>query len=190
MSVPGFSSHPGTKIHVVPLDDIKDWVLGEVSSHLDETFHCRVEISPPMKIPPDAYHPQRKQFFSSRILNALHRSLSAHQKGKVLALADVDLYVPSLNFVFGEAELGGKFAVISLSRLRQSFYGLPENRTLFLERTVKEAVHELGHTFGLRHCPNQECVMHFSNSLSDTDRKSPSFCSRCQRLLEKFQREK
>lgn len=86
--------------------------------------------------------------------------------------------------VFGEAELGGYFAIISLARLRQSFYGLPEDKHLFLERTIKEAVHELGHTYGLSHCPDPECVMHFSNSLMDTDRKKPSFCSRCQIKLE------
>ncbi|MFQ6038426.1 MAG: hypothetical protein ACE5LV_07400 [Candidatus Aminicenantales bacterium] len=93
------------------------------------------------------------------------------------------MYVPQLNFVFGEAELEGHFDVISLIRLRQSFYGLPENRGLFLERAVKEAVHELGHTFGLRHCPDPRCVMHFSNSLLDTDRKEASFCTRCRKLL-------
>ncbi|MFQ6039016.1 MAG: archemetzincin, partial [Candidatus Aminicenantales bacterium] len=71
-------------------------------------------------------------------------------------------------------------------RLRQEFYRLPEDRTLFLARCVKEAVHELGHAFGLRHCPNPRCVMHFSNSLLDTDKKTASFCQRCSRILKRL----
>ncbi|MBI5187681.1 MAG: archaemetzincin family Zn-dependent metalloprotease [Nitrospirae bacterium] len=96
---------------------------------------------------------------------------------KVLGIVDHDLYVPQLNFVFGEA--GRKMAVISLTRLRQEFYGLSEDRGLFHKRTLTEAVHELGHTYGLGHCRNPRCVMFFSNSLMDTDRKGPEFCLGC-----------
>ena len=73
----------------------------------------------------------------------------------------------------------GREAVIALPRLRQSFYGLPDDEKLFLARAVKEAVHELGHTYGLGHCPDARCVMHFSNSLRDTDFKSHRFCGAC-----------
>jgi archaemetzincin len=94
-------------------------------------------------------------------------------------LVDHDLYVPGLNFVFGEASQ--KVAVISFTRLRQEFYHLPEDRGLFHRRALTEAVHELGHTYGLQHCKNPHCVMFFSNTLMDTDRKGPEFCTECKR---------
>jgi archaemetzincin len=98
---------------------------------------------------------------------------------RVLGVVDVDLYATDLNFVFGEADPKEGVAVISLARLRQEFYDLPPNQALFQERTLKEAIHELGHTYGLGHCPDSTCVMHFSNSLEDTDKKSWRFCNKC-----------
>lgn len=172
------------KISIVPIRNIEAEILEVLKSHSQEAFHCPVEIGEGHNLPQDAYNPDRRQYFSSQILSEIRKAISPAKGEKVLSVTDVDLYVPQLNFVFGEAELEGHFAIISLARLRQSFYGLPENKTLFLERMVKEAIHELGHTYGLRHCPHPECVMHFSNSLQDTDRKNASFCRHCQKLLE------
>lgn len=172
-----------SQIYIVPVGDIEEWILEALESRLEKAFACKVKRHEGMKLPEEAYNLKRNQYFSSQILRKLHKFIEVKRGEKVHAVADVDLYVPSLNFVFGEAELGGYFAVISLTRLHQSYYGLPEDRTLFLERTIKEAVHELGHTYGLRHCADPGCVMHFSNSLLDTDRKRVSFCSRCQKLL-------
>ena len=98
---------------------------------------------------------------------------------RVLGVVDVDLYAADLNFVFGEADPKEGVAVISLARLRQEFYGLAPNESLFHERILKEAVHELGHTYSLGYCPDPACVMHFSNSLKDTDIKKSSFCLKC-----------
>jgi archaemetzincin len=87
-------------------------------------------------------------------------------------------------FVFSEASsLGGQVAAVYLPRLRQEFYSLDPNKLVFHERTVKEAIHELGHTFGIVHCTNKLCVMHFSNSLHDTDFKNRTFCSNCKNKL-------
>jgi len=99
--------------------------------------------------------------------------------GKVLGVTAADLYVPHLNFVFGEAYCPGKVAVISINRLRPEFYNEPPDIRLLLSRMSKEAVHELGHTFGLNHCSNSKCVMYFSNSIVDTDAKGSVFCDRC-----------
>jgi archaemetzincin len=105
-----------------------------------------------------------------------------------LGIIDADLYVPGLNFVFGEADLMGCCALISLTRLRQEFYSLPADSGLFFQRVAKEAVHEIGHTLGLNHCPDVRCVMHFSNSLEDTDIKSSYLCANCARILARKER--
>jgi archaemetzincin len=90
-----------------------------------------------------------------------------------------------LNFVFGQASLTGGVAAIYLPRLRPVFYGLGADTSIFIERVLKEATHEVGHAFGLNHCPKQSCVMHFSNSLVDTDRKAKDFCNICINKLHK-----
>ena len=123
----------------------------------------------------------RKQYLSTSMLRAL---CDVQRFGKVLlGVADVDLYVPSLNFVFGEADPVNKVAVISIARLRSTFYGLIDDHDLFLERVGKEAVHELGHVYQLKHCSQRKCVMFFSNSLADTDLKEDKFCNKCERIL-------
>ncbi|OGP16121.1 MAG: hypothetical protein A2V21_311390 [Deltaproteobacteria bacterium GWC2_55_46] len=102
---------------------------------------------------------------------------------RVLGIVAQDLFASGLNFVFGEA--GSKAAVISILRLCEGFYDRPEDRTLLRRRTLTEAAHELGHTCGLGHCQDADCVMFFSNTLADTDRKGPYFKGRClERLVE------
>lgn len=174
------------KIILLPIGDIAEWVLDALEKELGKKFSSKVERLEAIKVPAETFNRTRSQYSSSQILNRLRGSATLERQDKMLGITDVDLYTEGLNFVFGEAELGGQLAVISLTRLHQSFYSLPENRAIFLERAKKEAIHELGHVFGLTHCPDSECVMHFSNSLLDTDRKSASFCSRCRELLEKL----
>ena len=168
-------------ISLVPLGQIDQQLLIKLGLHLKEVFPGNVQISNPLHIPKGAYNSHRKQFNSTAILSYLLTQLTDYDR--FLAIAEVDLFSYGFNFVFGEADVLHRIAIISLTRLHQEYYGLPEDKNMFFLRTIKEAVHELGHTYGLIHCPNPKCVMHFSNSLSDTDRKSCKFCEMCKSKL-------
>jgi archaemetzincin len=98
----------------------------------------------------------------------------------MLGVTPLDLYVPSMNFVFGEARCPGRVAVISTARLKPNH---PNDINLFGNRVAKEAVHEIGHMLGLKHCPDLLCVMHFSERLADTDKKQEDFCAECNQNL-------
>jgi len=164
------------KITLKPLGNIADEIMEELKDRVGGIFHCPVEIEAGFSDLAQAYNPERKQYFSSKLLAFLGKS---EGEERVVGIADVDLYVPRLNYVFGEADTVSGTAIVSLYRLRQEYYGLAPDEALFLERITKEIVHELGHTFGLGHCPNNKCVMHFSNSLADTDLKEAHFCNKC-----------
>ncbi|MDH7487431.1 MAG: archaemetzincin family Zn-dependent metalloprotease [Anaerolineae bacterium] len=170
------------QIELVPFGEVGKELLNRLCMALQGAFGrpCRVVAGLPL--PTWAYHPARRQFRADGFLQALRR-LDAPDAERLLGVVDADCYAPGLNFVFGQASVGGREAVIALPRLRQSFYGLPEDEALFQERAVKEAVHELGHTYGLGHCPDPRCVMHFSNSLQDTDIKAATFCRACQEAI-------
>ncbi len=153
--------------------DVMDWLKKELA----KVFHREVQIGKGLPEPDYAFHKRRKQYLSTAILNVILKETEFAPYEKILGIVDHDLYVPQLNFVFGEAST--RAAVISLTRLRQSFYKLPDGQELFRKRVLTEAVHELGHTFGLGHCEDPQCVMFFSNSLMETDRKGFEFCLRC-----------
>jgi archaemetzincin len=121
----------------------------------------------------------RRQWKSDKILLWLLDKNKPGEDNKILAICDFDAYSYGLNFVFGQAQIDGRVSAIYLPRLRQEFYGLKLDKSLFYQRIVKEAIHELGHAFGLKHCNNAMCVMHFSSSLPDTDIKQNSFCDAC-----------
>lgn len=126
-------------------------------------------------------NPRSGQYHATRILADLEKHVKRLQDHRLLGVTDLDLYVPSMRFIFGEARLPGRVAIISTYRLKGATnYGGAE---LLPARTVKEAVHELGHTLGLTHCENSSCVMFFSNSLRDTDRKGEDYCEGCSRKL-------
>jgi archaemetzincin len=129
--------------------------------------------------PRDTYDAKRRQHASGKVLAWLLES--GPPGGKVLGLTDQDLFIPILTYVFGEAQLGGRVAVASTARLREDIEHLGERR--FTERVVKEAIHEVGHAFGLVHCNVPRCVMSRSAGVRDVDAKSVELCPRCRRRL-------
>lgn len=170
------------RITLLPIGSIECDLLDWLQPRLEAIFDRQVDCQSPIDIPEKSYDPERKQYLSTAILDKLQRQLPPWTL-KLLGITNVDLFVPYLNFVFGEAYVDGKAAVISLHRLRPEFHNQPPNPDLLRERALKEAVHELGHTFGLSHCDDPRCVMRFSTDIADTDRKGPDFCPNCARVL-------
>ena len=156
-------------------------LLGELAIRLANTFRRECRVRPGRLDVAFARDRQRNQYYSTAILRAMLPLVEAG--ARLLAVTSYDLYVPVLTFVFGEAQLSGTCAVVSLHRLREEFYGLPASEDLMRERLVKEAVHELGHTFGLRHCERWECVMTSSHGVERLDVKSAEFCEDCARVV-------
>lgn len=165
-------------IHLVGIgDDIPVEELDLLAANLARHLHMACHVDPTRIDPDFAYDPVRNQYHATAIL----RRLSSYKAtGRILGVASVDLYVPIFTFVFGEAQLSGQCAVISMFRLRQQLYGLPPDPELTAERLLKEALHELGHTLGLRHCHDWSCPMASSFSIERLDLKSVSFCPACQ----------
>ncbi|MHC4138802.1 MAG: archaemetzincin family Zn-dependent metalloprotease [Planctomycetota bacterium] len=169
---------------IIPIGDIDNKILQYTQMELEKRFNVSVDIGRQLDEPAYAYHKHKKQYNSTKILKKIHK-LKLTGYDRILGLVDVDLYVPERTFVFGGADVKKKVSVISLTRLKQKFYNLPEDSALFKYRAIIEAVHELGHTYGLYHCKNNKCVMFLSNTIDDTDHKGAELCSNCEKIMEK-----
>jgi archaemetzincin len=146
-------------------------VLGQVV----EPIHLDMDL-------PRYFSAERGQYNATLILAGLLRR-SADPDAKIVGITQVDLFIPVLTFVFGQAQLDGQGAVVSTHRLRNEFYGLPADEDRLAERTVKEVIHEAGHAFGLVHCPDFNCVMHAATYVEDVDLKSATYCRDCRAHL-------
>lgn len=125
------------------------------------------------------YAADRRQYAAPLILASILRQRPP--ASSIVGLTRVDLFIPVLTFVFGQAQLGGPAALVSTCRLRPEFYGLPLDEKVLVTRTVKEVVHEVGHTLGLIHCDEFECVMHASTCVEEVDLKGERPCPACAR---------
>lgn len=171
------------RIQVMPLGAVPPDQLAELSNGLAREFRVETEILPGEPDPGFAFNRTRQQYHSTEILAALVRKATPASR-HLLGVTPVDLYIPILTFVFGEAQLQGNCALVSTHRLRQEFYGLPGDRGVFRERLLKEAIHELGHTLALAHCDNYECVMSASHGVEWIDLKGWHFCAECQNAID------
>jgi len=177
-------------IHILNASSLSHDEVETIALTVQAIFGQKVTISRHKLDLKRAYDGSRQQYNSSALLAQL---LAFHDASfhKLLALVDVDLFVPVLTFVYGEAQLDGVAAIVSVHRLNNGFYGVEENRSLFLERVTKEIVHELCHTFGLFHCRQFECVMRSSTYVEEIDLKKEVLCDECSTILyhkvQKFQ---
>jgi len=172
------------KLDLLPIGDLDERLLEHLAGALTSSLRvpCRI-LEPPLD-PKLAFHPERGQYHSSELLAAM-QPYAENRAWRVLGVTGVDLYIPILTFVFGEAQMGGPCAIVSLHRLQQEFYGLPQDHGVLMERLAKEAVHEVGHTLDLTHCDDYSCAMAPSHAVEWIDLKESALCLSCQsRVME------
>ena len=176
------SSNSAHNIILSPIGDVTPELMDPIREEIKRIYGYPTEVLGLLDELEFAFHPNRKQYHSTPILEQLSNKAPAGAV-KVLALVEVDLFIPILTHVYGEAQLGGKACIVSTIRLNEghSYLNMQEP---FLSRIVKEAIHELGHTFQLRHCREHTCLMHYCRNESDVDRKSDQLCRYCKVLLE------
>ncbi len=174
-------------------DQVEGDLVEAVRVTVEKVFKMKVVLGEKLSVSARSYSRERAQYLSTDLLDVL----ATHARGDErieriderierirLGITNVDLFVPELNFVFGEASSARRVAIFSTARLDPVGYGEAKDEAILLRRATTEAVHELGHVFGLGHCSRPGCVMWFSNTLSETDRKGSEFCQRCARQLD------
>jgi len=173
---------PEHSIIVSPIGDLDELLPERAVRAINRIFGCRTEILPLLPDVDFVFNADRGQYHSTPILEKLAGQAPLHAI-KVIAIVDVDLYIPVLTHVYGEAQLGGKAAIVSVHRLKEDLLP-PDSHKTCHRRVAKEAIHELGHTFSLRHCRDHTCIMHYCRTLRDVDKKSDRFCRYCDILLQ------
>lgn len=175
-------------IRIVPVNSIESAFLDRLALCVEERFLTSVRVERSLAVTRSALNPARKQLFLSTLTSKLLRGFP-DDEGIRLAVTDFDLYKTSHRFIFGDGDEADGIAVVSLHRLRSQFYGEEGDANLLFQRTLKEAVHQLGHALGLKHCFNARCAMYYSNSVFETDNKMPHFCEVCERRLGRARKE-
>ncbi len=170
----------------MPFGVIDEEVILAVENILTDTFNLEVGRIEPNVIPAEVFDVTRHQYNSEKFLRILHKT-ETECSTRLLGVTAVDLFIPMLSFVFGQAQLQGRVAIVSSARLRQEFYGLPADPHLTKERTMKEAIHEIGHTFGLTHCLDNRCPMSLSTTVTSIDTKGTRLCRSCRIALQIYQ---
>lgn len=172
---------PEHTIAISPVGDFENSLFEIAGSEVSRIFGFPTQVISLLSDVSFAYDHDRDQYNSTLILEMLSRS-NLTKSLKILAVTKVDLFIPILTYVYGEAQLGGRAAIISTHRLGESLSPVNPQEAL-QSRVCKEAVHELGHAFNLRHCRDSSCIMHYCRCIQDVDKKSDQLCRYCRILL-------
>lgn len=176
------------KISLAPISFSNTQVFKSIHLRLEQYLHRSVDrIELPLD-PAAVYSADRKQYYSTKLIAQALPHITGIE-GKIVLLAEFDLYIPVLTHVFGEAMLNGPLSIVSLCRLHEEFYTGDSNDELLLDRSMKEILHELGHNFGLYHCDDWNCVMHSSAGIEEVDIKGNDFCRTCKTFMQIKQHE-
>ena len=168
-------------IIISPIGDFDADILSAIEQMVVDRFGLPCRIQSLIHTIDFAWDAKRRQFHSTAILDRLTEKAPSDTL-KLIALTDRDLFIPILTHVYGEAQLGGLSCIVSTHRLTDGISSVGE-RPRYLERIVKESAHELGHTFDLRHCKDNQCLMHYCRSIGDVDHKENQLCRYCRVLL-------
>jgi len=166
------------EITIIPVGEVDREVLTNLANELEAEFNLKTELGSEMHIPKDSFNPRRNQYYASRILKLLKAEHPFHE-GPIIGVCDVDLFIPDHDFVFGESDPISQISIISLTRFKEGFIDKKQDKTRFIKRVLRVAVHELGHIYGLGHCMEEDCVMHFSNDKAAKNRIGHHLCERC-----------
>jgi archaemetzincin len=168
-------------ILISPIGELSTELIEGIAGEIRRVFGLSTETGSVLEDLSFALDQNRQQYNSTLILGQLSANAPS-RAAKVLAVTQVDLFIPILTHVYGEAQLGGIASIVSTFRLNEggSAVNIPQK---YIDRIVKEAIHELGHTFNLRHCPEEACIMHYCRNEEDVDRKSDQLCRYCKIML-------
>jgi len=170
------------RITLISFGYFRDNLPVEIREEVENEFLLPVTISEGHLDVSEFYNPNRNQYDGNLLLKEMEKRFASDTQ-KTLGLFNVDLFIPILTYIFGQAFLNGRCGIASVYRLRNERYGLPSDERIFRERALKEVIHELGHTFGLIHCIDTSCVMRSSTYVEDIDQKTAHFCEKCRNYL-------
>ena len=157
--------------------------LEKISDAVAREYNCTVVIKDAYVDISIHFDPTRRQYNGDKLLQMVH-SMQFDESSKVVGLFNVDLFIPILTYIFGQAQLGGRSGIASMYRLSNERYGIKNNDTVLLDRFKKEVIHELGHMYGLIHCHTSTCVMRSSTYVEDIDQKEEQLCGKCREKLD------
>ncbi len=171
-------------IAIQPLGKIDTTIVNKVKDGIGEIYNVDLVILPEMAIPLIAYYKPRNRYRAEKILIYLNDSLPGKYT-KIIGLTDLDISTTKGNYydwgIFGLGSLGRRTCLVSSYRLKKGNV----TKALFYERVIKVVNHELGHTFGLIHCPVDRCLMaDVKGSVKIVDNETGNFCPECARKLE------
>jgi archaemetzincin len=157
--------------------------LDSIGESLEQEFHLPIKIREGHIDLSEYYDPARRQYDGLRLLKEVDSRVGPETL-KAMGLFNVDLFIPILTYIFGQAFLNGRSGIASMYRFSNKRYGIKEDNHIILDRLKKEVIHELGHTFGLTHCYIPTCVMRSSTYVEDIDQKSQNICPGCRLKIE------
>jgi archaemetzincin len=170
------------KIVVVPLGEVDFIMVNRLATNIGPVFGRSVDILKGMKMPDEAYNVVRSQHYATILLNKLER-VKANPREFVLGVCEEDIYLPDEPYIIGHSDIVSGTSVVSLFRIRQEFYGLPEDEMKVYTRLYKQSIHQLAHLFEMTSCRNPCCVNYYSQNMMDIDSKGEKFCDLCKRQL-------